>query len=156
MTDAKKQDFMLRITGANRTGLVVVLYDMFLEYMEELKAAIPGSGEFKKAVDCGRNVLLELMDSLNMKTEIGKNTYSLYRFADRRLIMASIRQNTERVDEAVSIMQRLRDAYAKSVENDDSPALMQNAEVAYAGMTYGPGELNTDYTGAGANRGYLA
>ena len=111
---------------------------------------------FKKAIDYSRNVLLELMDSLNMKTEIGKNTYSLYRFADRRLIMASIRQNTERVDEAVSIMQRLRDAYAKSVENDDSPVLMQNAEVAYAGMTYGPGELNTDYSGAGANRGYLA
>ena len=70
--------------------------------------------------------------------------------------MASIRQNTERVDEAVSIMQRLRDAYAKSVENDDSPALMQNTEVVYAGMTYGPGELNTDYSGAGSNRGYLA
>ena len=156
MTDAKKQDFMLRITGANRTGLVVILYDMFLEYMSELKAAMPGSADFKKAIDHGRNVLLELMDSINMKTEIGKNTYSLYRFADRRLIMASIRQNTDRVDEAVSIMQKLRDAYAKSVENDDSPVLMQNAEVAYAGMTYGPGELNTDYSGAVENRGFLA
>ena len=156
MTDSRKQDFMLRITGANRTGLVVILYDMFLEYMKDLKEAVPGSTNFKNVIDYSRNVLLELMDSLNMKTEIGRNIYSLYRFADRRLIMASIRQNTERVDEAVSIMQRLRDAYAKSVENDDSPALMTNTEVVYAGMTYGPGELNNDYSGAGANRGYLA
>ncbi len=156
MKDEKKQEFILRITTANSTGLVVILYDMFLEYMDELKESEPGSREFRNTIDYSRNVLLELMDSLNLSTEIGRNTYELYRFADRRLIMASIRGNIDRVPEAVSIMQRLRDAYAKSVEDDDSPALMQNSEVVYAGMTYGPGEVESVYSAAGSNRGFLA
>lgn len=40
MTKELKQEFTLRITQANKTQLITILYEMVLLYLEEAKAAI--------------------------------------------------------------------------------------------------------------------
>ena len=40
MTDEKKQEFTLRITSANKTELVEILYEMLLVYIDDANDAI--------------------------------------------------------------------------------------------------------------------
>ena len=147
---------MLRISQANKSGLVVILYDMFLTYISEAKESAPKSEELKNAIRNSRNVLSELIGSLHMDYDIAKSTYELYRYVERELITADIKRDASGLDHAKSVMQRLRDAYAEVSKQDTSVPLMQNTDTVYAGMTYGKGELNTDSTAAGSNRGFLA
>lgn len=87
MTREMKQIFTRRITQANRTQLVVILYDMVLEYLKEAIAAqeIDCIQEYKKAMQCARNCISELRNSLDFNYEISKNLFAIYAFADREL-----------------------------------------------------------------------
>ncbi len=156
MTNEEKQDFMLRISQANKSGLVVILYDMFLTYMKEAKACEPKSAELCTSIRNSRNVLSELIVSLHMEYDVAKSTCELYRYVERQLIIADVRRDASGLDHAQSVMQRLRDAYAEVAKQDTSAPLMQNADTVYAGMTYGKTDVNTGSTAAGTNRGFLA
>lgn len=54
MTKEMKQIFTRRITQANRTQLVVILYDMILTYLKDAATAqeIGCGQEFKKDMQC--------------------------------------------------------------------------------------------------------
>ena len=40
MTDEKKQQFLLRISQANKTEMIVILYEMFLIYLKDAEEAL--------------------------------------------------------------------------------------------------------------------
>ena len=66
MTNEKKQEFTLRITQANKSQLIVLLYEIFLQYMEDAKDALADGQKdafhrsMEKSIDC----LRELTDSV--------------------------------------------------------------------------------------------
>ena len=155
MTNEIKQDFMLRISQANKSGLVVILYDMFLTYLKEARDSEAKSEELRSAIRNSGNVLSELIASLHMEYDIARSTCELYRYVERELIPADVRRDASGLEHAQSVMQRLRDAYAEVAKQDTSAALMQNTDTVYAGMTYGKNDINTDSTAAGSNRGFL-
>ncbi|MCR5209419.1 MAG: flagellar protein FliS [Lachnospiraceae bacterium] len=163
MTSEAKQDFMLRISEANKSRLVVILYDMFLTYVNEAKISREGEEftltdieTYRQGIRNAKAVLRELIDSLNMEYDIARRTYQIYRFVERGLIMADIRRDPAELPEVIKIMTSLRNAYAEAAKQDDSEPLMKNADAIYAGMTYGKNTLSTDSAAAGTNRGFLA
>ena len=156
MTDEAKQEFTRRITTANKSELVVILFDMFERYAED---AIMFSNEGKKdamAAETGRarNVVLELINSLDRQYDISNNLYSIYRYVDRLLIDASVRRDVFPIKEAKEHMKMIGESFRKIAKEDTDTPLMQNAEPVYAGMTYRSAGVNE--TGAGVNRGFLA
>lgn len=156
MTKEQKQDFTLRISQANKSALVVITYDIFLAYAKEAQEADAHAEEFAAAIRNARGALSELLASLNMEQDIAKSTCQLYRFAERELIRADVRRDAAPLPEVISIMQRLRDAYAEAAKTDTSAPLMKNTDVVYAGMTYGKNDIMTGSSNAGTNRGFLA
>ena len=74
MTDEKKQEFVNRITNANRTELIVVLYDMFTEYVNEAAAGYEdgakGSDDSKASLDKANEVLNHLKSDLDFSQDI--------------------------------------------------------------------------------------
>ena len=72
MKKDKIQEFTTRISGANRTGLVVILFDMMEEYLNEAKefAANGDWKRYKEEVMKGQACLNELASSLDMQYEI--------------------------------------------------------------------------------------
>ena len=67
MTKEQKQEFTRRITQANSTQLIVILYEMLLLYLEE-GAQAHASGDrdaFREAIRKARGCLNELLASLN-------------------------------------------------------------------------------------------
>ena len=80
MTREVKQEFTLRITQANKTQLITILYEMVLLYINEAEEALDAGDktEFKSAVRKIRGCMNELTASLNFDYELAQNLLQLY------------------------------------------------------------------------------
>ena len=67
MTDEKKQQYTLKISQASRTQLVVILYEMTLDYLKEAEDAAGSRDEaaFHTGIKRARACIHELSHSLN-------------------------------------------------------------------------------------------
>ena len=85
MTKEQKSQFTLRITEANATELVVILYDMALVYLEEGMQAGDGD-ELIDAIRKTRGCINELLSSLHVEYEVAQQMQKLYLFCIRLLV----------------------------------------------------------------------
>ena len=153
MTDAIKKEFTLKITQANATELIVILYDMILVYMKEADEfwACENKEEYVRSLQKIRNCIGELMDSLDLQYEMARNMYSLYVFFLKELVKAE--KDISYVKGFQPMIESLRNAYnTVALENKTGP-LMQNTQTVYAGLTYGKKDVNVNLEQL-SNRGF--
>ena len=157
MTKEQKQEFTRRIAQANKTELVIILYDIFLTYAQDaLDAANQVDiGNYHTYIKRAKDTIAELMQSINPESSIAGNYRSLYGFMLRQLTRADSSKETELIRQIQTMVLSMKDAYKKVCEKDQSAPVMDNAQTVYAGLTYGRGELNENLE-ANANRGFLA
>lgn len=157
MTKDRIQAFTRRIVNANKTEMIVILYDIGLYYIDEAVEFLKNDDKasFRNSIDKERAVLRELMGSVDPSNEIGKNILSLYIFAKKELTAAYINLNSEPLKAVENIFKGLRDAYDKISSLDTSGVIMQHTENVYAGLTYGRNSLKEQVAGTDLNRGYL-
>ena len=157
MTKECKQQFTLRISQANSTELVVILYEMLLSYLDEGEGAFQAQDRaaFKEAIRKARGCLNELMQSLNLEYEPAPNLLQLYLFCIRRLAVCEVRREDKCFAEIRKVIQPLRDAYAEIVKLNDQGPVMNNSQTVYAGLTYGRNTLTENMADQGTNRGML-
>ena len=163
MKKEEKQDFTLRITQANPTQLVVILYEMLLCYLEDAVQALAEGGEpsgepdgFREAVRKARGCLNELIASLHMEHEPAPALMQLYLFCIRRLALGEQRRDGEILGEVGRVIEPLCDAYRKLAELNDAGPVMRNSQTVYAGLTYGRNTLTENMADQGTNRGMFA
>ena len=163
MKKEDKQQFTFRITQANSTQLVVILYEMLLCYLEDAVQALAqeetagegGQDDFREAVRKARGCLNELIGSLHMEYEPAPALMQLYLFCIRRLAFGEQRRNAGVLGEIRSVIEPLHDAYGKLAEKNNAGPVMRNSQTVYAGLTYGRNTLTENMTDQGANRGML-
>jgi len=153
-----KQQFTLRITQANPTELVVILYEMFLCYLEDAQAALDKDEEalFHEAVRKGRGCLNELIDSLDVRYEPAPTLQQLYLYCMRRLALGEARKDVALLEEIRKVIRPLHDAYAQLAKQNTAGPVMNNTQTVYAGLTYGRNTLTENMADQGANRGMFA
>lgn len=158
MTREYKQQFTLRITQANKTELIVILYEIVLAYMEDAEAALQEGRitEFREALRKVRSCLGELIASLNLDYELAARLLSLYLYCNRELTKADIRKEKEPLVHIRSVITKLLEAYRELAGQDTSGPVMQNSQTVYAGLTYGKNSLAENLTDQGSNRGFRA
>lgn len=158
MTKELKQQFTLRITQANKTELIVILYDMILAYVDEAKEAKDNADRagFHDAIRKIRGCNQELIASLNFDYEPAMNLLSLYLYVNRELVHADVRNDFEPLEHVVLVISGLKEAYEILATQDKSGAVMQNTQTIYAGLTYGKNDLTENMADQGSNRGFLA
>ncbi len=156
MTKELKQQFTLKISQANKTQLVVILYEMLLEYIEEAKQAYSNQDKdgFRQGIRRAKGCLHELMASLHFEYALSGNLLQIYAYADRQLTKADIRFSLKEVILVESIMARLHDAYETVSAQDTSEPVMANTQTVYAGLTYGKSNLTESLTDEGSSRGF--
>ena len=156
MKKEKKQEFTLRITRANKTEMVVILYDMILVYLEDSLESFENRNfkEYKWNIDRAKDCIDELINSLHMEYEIAGILRGLYFFYKRELSTAAIQNNKELVLPVMQMIQELKESYAQVSAQDTSAPIMQNAQTVYAGLTYGKDSLNVNLSDQGTNRGF--
>ena len=158
MNTSVKQEFVRRITQANRSQLTVIVFEMLMEYLNDTKEAKEANDcpvfreGIRKAIGC----VDELLSSLNYDFEISQGLSQLYMYVKKELILADIRNNTENFEVIYTVIKGLHESFEKVSKEDTSPPLMQNTQDVYAGLTYGRNDLNESLSYQHTARGYQA
>ena len=157
MTKECKQQFTLRITQANPTQMIVILYDMILCYLDEMEDAIQEKDEtgLHEGARKIRGCINELLGSLHMEYEPAPRLKQLYLFCVRRLVHAERRKEEGPLSDIRRVIKPLCDAYRQIELQNDKGQVMNNSQTLYAGLTYGRNYLTENMADQGANRGML-
>ena len=156
MRKEKKQEFTLRITKANKTQMIVILYDMVLEYLKDSLECLEKEElkEFKWNIERAKDCIDELLNSLNFDYELAGILRGLYYFYKRELSGAAVYYDKEKVLPVMEMIQELKESYEKISIEDTSAPIMENTQTIYAGLTYGKDSLNVNLSDQGTNRGF--
>lgn len=156
MTKELKQEFTLRITQANKTQLIIILYEMILLYLDEAKAALETEdmSAYKNAIRKIRECMNELTASLHFEYELAGNLLQLYLYINSELVQASIRKKAENLDHVEMVIKGLHAAYQQIETQDTSQPVMGNTQAVYAGLTYGKNTLTENIADPDGNRGF--
>ena len=159
MEKSKLQEFAARVTQANRSELVVVIYEAVLASIAEGKRCLAEEQieEARLEISRARSLITELMGSLDMQYGISHYLRQLYIFAYHELCQGIAMRQPELFDHASDIFEKLLPSFQEVAKQDDSEAVMQNVQTIYAGLTYGRGTLNeTIGVEVDTNRGFQA
>ena len=157
MTSEVKQQFTLRITQANSTEMVVILYEMLLCYLDEGEQAYQAKDRFafREAIRKSRGCVNELLHSLNLEYEPAPALLQLYLFCIRRLAVCEVQNTDQCFHEIRRIIKPLCDAYQELSKQNTQGPVMDNSQAVYSGLTYGRNLLSEDMADNGSNRGML-
>lgn len=156
MTNDKKQAYTLRISQANKSALVVILYEMFEDYVTEAKECIASENRqgLKLSLNKARGCANELMESLHLEYEVAQNLLQLYLYVYRELLNCEMRKDGVHLENALKVMVPLKETYVTVSASDTSEAVMTNAQTVVAGLTYGRNDVNESMADQGASRGF--
>ena len=159
MEKSKLQEVAARVTQANRSELVVVIYEAVLASIAEGKRCLAEEQieEARLEISRARSLITELMGSLDMQYGISHYLRQLYIFAYHELCHGIAMRQPELFDHASDIFEKLLPSFQEVAKQDDSEEVMQNVQTIYAGLTYGRGTLNeTIGVEVDTNRGFQA
>ena len=157
MDSEKKQEYTRRVTQANSTEMVVIIYDIALDYISEAKEAINAGDEdgFQSGIHRLQGCMYELLSSLNLQYELAVNLRNLYGFCIRQLGISSAKRSVTELENVKKIIEPLRDAYKKVTSENKNGPVMGNSQTVFAGLTYGKEEL-IESLSTSPNRGFFA
>lgn len=156
MTKELMQEYTLRISQANKTQMITILYEMVLTYIDEAKGALDADNkvEYRSAIRKIRGCMNELTASLNFDYELAQNFLQLYLYVNRELVKASSHNDRESLEHVRMVIGQLHKAYQKIESQDTSAPVMGNTQTVYAGLTYGRNTLTENIADPSANRGF--
>lgn len=155
MQDTQKKEYTLRISQANRTQLIVIIYEMTLDYLKDAMNAVTQE-DFEAAVGHAADCVEELKHSLDFQYELSADLLHLYIHIKKLFVRAKISGKKEYLTRASETLTKLRDAFQQVAQQDDSAPLLENAQTVYAGYTYGKKDINVSLDNQGSGRGFLA
>ncbi len=153
MTEERRMDYTRRITQANRSMIVVLTFEMALDYLEDVRLA-RSDPERDAAIRRVKRCVSQLHGALNYEYELSFVLMRLYNYVTECMNTALFRRDNTCLEEPEKILKKLHDAFAEAAKSDNSGAVMQNAEAVYTGLTYGPAGMNTNFDNSG--RGFKA
>lgn len=156
MTDEKKRDFTLKISQANKTALIAILYDIGIAYIDEATETLSLGDQkgFRIAVERIRSTIHELMNSVNSQTELGRTFMRLYIFANCQLTKAFIDYDAKPLEPIKRMFTQLGEAYVTLAASDPSGPVMENTENVYEGFTYNRNLRNENVADINSSRGF--
>ena len=139
MTKEEMNVFSLRIANCSKTELVVITYDIVLNYIDSACRSYDEGDldgvvfNLKKA----KQFLNNLSSSLDFKYGISYELMNLYMYVNNCLVRNIAKRNVENVDSVKEVINRLRSSFDEISSLDQSGKVMKNSEQVYVGYTYG-------------------
>ena len=146
MTTEEKRRFTARISQANKSELVVIVFEMFDYCIEQAEDGFK-SGDLQKAekyLKSAKGCVSELRGSLDLKYELSYNLHNI------------VKREPVNLDNVKENMGKLCKAFEEVAKQDTSKSVVQNSQQVYAGLTYGKGTLNEVFMDNEAARGFKA
>ena len=114
--DASKQYLKMRIESSSPIGLVVILYDGAIKYLNRAmeEHALKHHMGFVDHVVKAQNILRELRDSLDMNVDdIAPQLRALYSYMLKRLIVSTVEKEFAPAEEVLKMLESLRNTWDK-------------------------------------------
>jgi len=156
MLKAAKAYLVTQVSTSSQGDLLLMLYDTAIKHLhqaiEKMRAKdVAGKGILlSKAI----NIVSELQESLNKERggEISKNLFQLYFYCNTRLLTANLKMNPEMVEEVISILTGLRQAFAQIMPSVDGVASLTQQGVTHEALVLmqGPTEAKAAAPVSGA------
>lgn len=159
MEKEKLNAYAARVTQANRSELVVIIYEAFLDSVAAGRRFLKEENmpECRREIERARGFLTELMGSLDFQYEIAHYLRRLYVYAYQELCHGIAQRDESYFTHATDIIEKLLPAFREVASQDESAAVMENTETIYAGLTYGRDSLNESVgMDSVGNRGFQA
>ncbi len=158
MTKERIQEYTLKITNASPVGIIVILYDLAIEYIGNAKDCFANGDHEGAKVQCTNacRVIGDLISSLDFTYEISFPLFRIYEFVSKEVSMSVIKNDPAALDTAVRLLSSMKESFEKLAEEDTAGPAMSNAQSVYAGLTYGKGTLNESTSYGQDNRGFKA
>lgn len=157
MNKEKKQEFSARVIQANRSELIVIMYDMMFTYMNDAREEYEnGSWEkVKLNLTYIEDVLNRLEKDLNHSYQIANELFRLYHYCLGEIAKCKYKKNLDGMENAKIVLKNLYVGMQGMAKEDDSEPMMKNSQKVVAGLTYGKSSVNEVYVDD-AKRGFYA
>ena len=136
MLKAAKAYLATQVSTSSQGDLLLMLYDTAIRHLhqaiEKIRAGdVAGKGVLiSKAI----NIVSELQECLNKDRggDISKNLFQLYFYCNTRLLTGNMRMNTEMLEEVITILSGLRQAFAQIMPSAEGVASLTQQGTASA------------------------
>lgn len=156
MTREKKNEFTLRISQANKTELIIILYDIAISYLSDAIDSYNADNidEAKadgiKAVAC----IEEMQKNLHFEYDLAKKLQQLYLFMKKELRAGIISGDFSGYGQVKKELEKLMASYEAIKDTDTSGPVMVHTQAVLSGMTYSKDRLLDSLTTDCPSRGY--
>jgi len=157
--------YSYRISQASPVELVVIMYDMAIEYLKDALAALGENAggysvaeqeNFRRNLKYAKRVIDQLAADLDMQYDISEELLKLYRIMDRYIVKASVEKNIQLTETVIGMLSKLRKSFYEISTEDTSEPVMKNTQQVYAGLTYSNEGSSNEYSQDSVNnRGYM-
>ncbi|MBQ4284772.1 MAG: flagellar protein FliS [Lachnospira sp.] len=156
MKNESIKTYSYRISQASPTELIVILYDMAIEYLEDAKEVVDIDDDaYKQNLKHAKRVVDRLSVTLDMQYDISKELLKLYIMMSRFIIKATSTKEIKLVDTVINMLTKLRKSFYEISKQDTSGPIMKNTQQVYAGLTYSNAGNSNEYSNDPVNnRGY--
>ncbi|MCL1878403.1 MAG: flagellar protein FliS [Defluviitaleaceae bacterium] len=163
-----KSAYMLRISQASPVGLVVINFEIILDYLSEAVTCADsgevGKDAFRVAVQKAKDGLDQLIQSLDLGVSVSQEFYEIYRYSHKLLCDVHFSSDGEAacsvLKEVSELMETLLEGWKVAAEKADTEAIVsaadENAPKVYAGLTYGKDGSANEYIDENRDRGFMA
>lgn len=144
MTKEEINIFSKRVAQSSKSELVVISYEIILNYIASAKAELAkeDTEKFLFNVKKAKQFVNDLSSVLDFTQKISFELMNIYMYVDRCLVKSIVKRDNCDLDTVESVISKLKTAFEEVSKADDSGAMMKNGEQIYAGLTYGRGVLN--------------
>ena len=139
MTKEEKNVFSLRIANSSKTELIVITYDIILNYVDAATQAytVEDLDAVVFNLQKAKQFLNNLSSCLNFEYGISYELMNLYIYMNNCFVRDIAKRNPESADTIKFIIEQLRASFDTVSVNDTSGRVMKNSERVYVGYTYG-------------------
>lgn len=156
MTREKKNEYTLRISQANKTELIIILYDIAISYIQDAIDAY-NSDDITEAKSNGSKALAcieEMQNNLHFEYDLAKKLKQLYLFMKKQLRAGIISEDFSGYNQVKKELKILMDSYESIKNTDKSGPVMVHTQAVLSGMTYSKNRLLDSLTTECPSRGY--
>ncbi|CAH2211914.1 flagellar export chaperone FliS [Tepidibacter aestuarii] len=139
----EKEYLASRVAAANEAQLVAIMYEGLIDTFNECITYINKKENLDTLMDKSRDILAELIATLNGDSEIANNYKSIYLYVNNIITEGFIMKDESKFEEAIKVITPLYEGwnelgekmYMDNIQENKGPKLV-------AGMTYGKGYVN--------------
>lgn len=133
MLKAAKAYLATQVSTASNGDLLLMLYDTAIKHLRQAIEKMREGDVAAKGVCISKAIAIvsELQECLNKERggDISKNLFQLYFFCNTRLLTANLKMQPDMVEEVITILLGLRQAFAQILPTQDGVASLAQAGV---------------------------